>query len=236
MKEVIKKEFINRYSFIYENSDYILLPRILISSENGYKVNIDKNFLVSLELFLLSDIPCELTNIYGITNALKNNNSFVKKCEKTREIIDDLNEYFFNSYDKRKYYDKCDVKKVFQILRNYILGQNEIYNKEKKLKALDEYFRFNRYNNSETIYRGGAILGYEDLGIFCEKLVNRDSPYRRYKRSYLIDGDFIDYVSDNNNHYENNNSIFTEDEKQEVYLKLHPGEVAWNKKKILKNN
>ena len=128
------------------------------------------------------------------------------------------------------------MKKVFQILRNYILGQNEIYNKEKKLIALDEYFRFNRYNNNGTIYRGGAVLGYEDLGIFCEKLVNHDSPYKKYKRSPLIESDFINYVADKNNHYESNNSIFTEDEKQEVYLKLHPSEVAWNKKKILKND
>ncbi len=227
MNEVIKNEFINRYVFLYENVDLILMPYVKKTLDNKVYLDIYKEFLDDLELFLLSDIPFEESNFYKKITALSNNPEVVEKCKNVRTYLIELR--------KKKYIDSFDVKTILQTLRNYILGQYNRGVKDKKLLALDEYFRFNRYRNSSSILKGGAILGYEDLGIFCERLRNEDIPFR-FKRSYLLDSNFISYIADKKNHYEENNSIFTEDEKQEVYLKTHPGTVPWNKKILKKDN
>lgn len=221
MSEVIKNEFIDRYIFLYDNVDYILMPRIKNYPSGNVSLNVDKEFLDRLEMFMLSDIPYNKTNFYNNIMELKKDMSFVDKCKMIRSYLIRLR--------KVKYIDNYDVKMIFQVLRNYILGQNDNVYKENKLKALDEYFRFNRYNNSSMIIKGGAVLGYDDLGIYCERLRNPDKPYKNYKRSLLNNSNFIEYISDSNNHYENNNSIFTEDEKQDVYLKLHPDAIPWDK-------
>jgi len=226
MGNKIKDEFINRYNFLFKNVDLILMNRLKNNNEKFY-LSVDKRFLDNLELFLLGDVSYNDTNFYKDVCALRNNSTIYSNCMEMRKYLDELR--------KKKYVEYYDIKTIFQIVRNYVLGQEKSVFRDNKLLTLDEYFRFNRYNNSSFIVKGGAILGYADLGIFCEKLRNYDSPYK-YKRSFLLDSNFIQYISDINNHYEDNNSIFTEDEKQKVYIENHPGTIPWNKKnvKILK--
>lgn len=222
MDDKIKEEFINRYNFLFRNVDLILMSR-LKNDNNKFYLSVDKHFLDSLELFLLGDIPWNETNFYKDICNLRNNSLVYDNCMKLKKYLDDLR--------KQKYVEYYDIKTIFQIVRNYVLGQKKGIFSDNKLLTLDEYFRFNRYNNSSFIIKGGAILGYADLGIFCERLRNYDSPYK-YKRSFLLSSNFIQYISDKNNHYEDNNSIFTEDEKQKVYIENHPGVIPWNKKDI----
>ena len=219
MEEVIKTEFIDRYKFLYNNIDLIMMPIVYEESFGKFNIRINKRFLDSLEIFLLSDVPYNLTNFYmEILNAALDT-SFVNTCKEKRAYLD--------SFFGKKIIDRYDTKSLLQIARNFILGQADSLARDKKLLALDEYFRVNRYSNSSFIIKGGAVLGYEDIGVYCERLANRDRPYK-FKRSYLLGGNFLDYLADPDNHREENNSIFSEDEKQDLYLELHPGEVSWN--------
>lgn len=222
MEKVIKTEFIDRYKFLYNNIDLILMPLIYEKTLGKFDLRISKRFLESLEFFLLSDIPYEQTDFYKRITELSDDISIVENCRNKRTYL--------NSYIGKKYIDRYDVKTILQIVRNFALAQEDSVIKDKKLLTLDEYFRFNRYNNSSVILKGGAVLGYEDLGVYCERLGDHDKPCK-FKRSHLLCSNFIDYIADPNNHREDNNSIFSEDEKQVVYLELHPGVMPWNKER-----
>ena len=222
MDENVKKLFLDRYKFLYNNVDLILMPLVYEESVGKFSIRINKRILDSLEIFLLSDLPCEHSMLYKQIMDLASDDFSVKICQEKRNYL--------NSYIGKKYIDRYDVKTILQIVRNFVLAQEDSLIKKKKLLALDEYFRFNRYSNSSVILKGGAVLGYEDLGVYCERLGDHDKPCK-FKKSHLLGSNFIDYIADPNNHREDNNSIFSEDEKQEVYLELHPGAIPWNKER-----
>ena len=98
-------------------------------------------------------------------------------------------------------------RKFFQIVRDYILGEEESLERTKKLTALDEYFRFNRYNNTSCIYRSGANEEDYDFGD-----INQDKPSKSHDVLH-IESEFINTIANKNNHRIDNNSLFSEEEK-----------------------
>ena len=64
MNEKIKQEFVNRYDFLFNNVDLIMMPRVVIRNDMDIYLDIDKDFLDDLESFLLSDIEYDKSNLY----------------------------------------------------------------------------------------------------------------------------------------------------------------------------
>ncbi len=101
----------------------------------------------------------------------------------------------------------------------------------KKLDALDEYFRINRYENNSYIYTSGAVLNSSDIknninirsGVIKSNILGDLIVYN----TGFVKSSFIDYVSNMNNHYKENLSMLTEEEKQKIYLTYHD-EIPWN--------
>lgn len=117
---------------------------------------------------------------------------------------------------------KLDDWKLLLLVRNYITESYSLEDIEKRLKALDEYFRLSRCLNDGKVWTSGYLINFNDMNkISCfstSLLFNKiDS-----KNNHIPfeDGDFINFIADISNHYNNNLSILTEDEKQSVYSKV----------------
>ena len=218
--ESVKKEFIDRYNFIIENADIILAmyPSKVIGRQIEYMI--PEEDLCMMESFLLSDVPC-------------NESTLAKKMPEARDkkletVILSLNE-LMEQVKKINRYER-NPRKFFQIVRDYILGEEESLERTKKLTALDEYFRFNRYNNTSCIYRSGANEEDYDFGD-----INQDKPSKNHDVLH-IESEFINTIANKNNHRIDNNSLFSEEEKQEVYLLHHKDVLPWNFSVSCKSN
>lgn len=225
--ETIKNELINRYKYIYENALYILAPYTYNqNNENSLNslVLFDKlpdNLLLDLESFLLSDIPFLDSKLYLETELNKENLNYLS-------IVENLKRLLKNDSVKKE----LDSWEIFLQVRNFIDEQSgDLKNKEKKLIALDEYFRINRYSNDGKIWTSGYLLNFKDMeniSSFSFALPkNKKSPKRDKEDVGVRKGKFIQFISNQSNHYDYNFSILTEEEKQDIYLLYHD-ELPWN--------
>lgn len=205
---LLKKEFINRYEFLLENVNPIL-EYYMEFNDGKVSYNIPECILKEFEAFLLSDTEVDESPLKLSIDRIKNSPSF-------QEIITE-NELMSaeEKYNRQLYF----LPSIYKIVRNYILGQNDNkVNKEKKLLALDEYFRFKKRMSSSGIIKSGAVPTEEDYGDFALRMTYKDEPYKSHSNS-LNEGFFINFIANKKNHHEINDSIFTEEEIAEYKKK-----------------
>lgn len=254
-KEQIKQELINRYKYIYENAVYILAPYMYQQTKeereelnkkyrkenkkhpfitNDLLINLNElpsELLLDLESFLLSDVPFNQSKLFVELEEKKKNTDFLNKVKNGLNLLEQHNL-------KKSYYQiKLDFWKLLVNVRDFINEQsNDLKNKDKKLTALDEYFRINRYNNDGIIWTSGFSINFKDINnnyssFYGISPKNKPKPSRDKKDIGLKKGDFINFIADKSNHYDYNFSILTEQEKRDIYLTYHD-ELPYNLEKV----
>lgn len=253
--EQIKQELINRYKYIYENAVYILVPYMYqqtkeekdrLNSEYRkenrnhpfitddlliYLKELPTKLLLNIESFLLSDIPFNKSSFFVELEEKKKNSEYLSKVRNGLILLEKDNA---NKSDQ--FQTKLDSWKLLLRVREFINEQSgDLKNKEKKLIALDEYFRINRYSNNGKIWTSGHSINVKDMdnissfGAILPK--NERKPRRDKEDVGLRKGEFINFLANQSNHYDYNFSVLTEEEKQCIYLTYHD-ELPWNLKKI----
>lgn len=252
----IKKELIDRYKYIYENTVYILAPYMYQQTKeerdelnNQYKnerenhpfitnelliylKELPADLLLDLESFLLSDVPFEQSKLYTELESKKKNPKYLDKVKNGLILLEKDIAKISSSFVKTK----LDCWNLLLRVREFIDEQSgDLKNKEKKLNALDEYFRIIRYSNNGKVWTSGYSINFKDLEIFSNfsgiVQKNERKPGRDKNDIGLKKGDFISFVSNYSNHYDDNCSILTEQEKQDIYLLYHD-ELPWNLEKV----
>ena len=250
----LKYELINRYKYIYENAAIILAPYMYEQTieereklnckykKDGYETLVSDKLLIylkelpfelllDLESFLLSDTPLKESNLYTELEEKKKNPEYLVKVKNGLLLLEKDNT------DRSSFLQtKLDSWKLLSKVREFIHEQSgDLKNKENKLNALDEYFRINRYSNNEKVWTSGYSINFKDMDNFSNFSAvvpkNERKPSRDKNDIGLKKGTFISYVSNYSNHYDDNFSILTEEEKQDIYLTYHD-ELPWNLEKI----
>lgn len=236
-----KEEFIKRYKYIYENTAFIFVSYMYELSKKTYKeINAEgvrtayvpvgddtficfeefpNEMLNKIEDLLLTNKNMEETEFYKYLEELKNNKEFLQLTEKVLISIEKRNERFHTNWQLTPW-------KLYDQVRIHISRQSgSLVNKEDKLIALDEYFRVCRYKNSEDVYTSGYEMNKKDAkGINSYEPVNKPTviePTRYIRDVGTKTNAFIKYLYDIRNHYRDNFSILTEDEKKSIYAELH---------------
>lgn len=247
--EQIKQELINRYKYIYENAVYILAPYMYQQTgEERDRLNKEykkekKNYLSNdlliylkelpddllqgLESFLLSDIPYKESQLYIGLEEKKKEQDYLSKVKNGLFLLVKDNK------DKSDLFQtKLDSWKLLTMTREFINEQSgDLKNKEKKLNALDEYFRIDRYTNNEKLWTSGYSVNFKDMENFSNFSAiwskNEKKPRRDKEDIGLRKGEFINFLANQSNHYDYNYSVLTEEEKQRIYLTYHD-ELPWD--------
>lgn len=207
-KEQAKTELLKRYVYLYQNILFILAPHIKIIPFNKFPtVKISKNIITLIEEFLFSELKMEETNFYQFNEGLKNSHEHLLIVKRGSKII--------------KHYEIVYQKKIiigiFDLLNEVanFLEESQPKNQE-KLLVLDEYYRLARYKNDGLIRISGRhpnICNTNFTPSKNTKLTNNN----KFIKSIL-----------NIEKNKNNQSIFTEKEKQNIYLKFND-ELPWDK-------
>lgn len=235
-----KEELINRYMYLYENASYILAP-FMEEKENNRKNkkgnpisnssirlnHLDKKMCLSLEEFMFSDKKYSDTFLYKYIESNKKNEEYLEEVYEGLKLLEKEN--------KRRNLDvfriKLDMSEILNQIRSFINGQSSNgRNKNLKLKALDEYFKINRYANDGHIYTSGYATTSHDFihCPICHIGITQDMiDFRSFKNIGLKNTNFINYLAYDGNKNSENGSILSEDEKQEIYLHFHD-EIPWN--------
>lgn len=215
-----KVELVKRYMYLYKNAQLILAP--FVCEDKGiYLKNIDTSTLKDLEEILLSEIPLEKTKGYLKINNIKTKKPYLNmvqnglklQAKQNKEVTDNVLKLDLNLWT------------LLSKVRSYINSQISDYsNKNLKLRALDEYFKINRYSNDGRIWTSGYGLNSKDIirnsveasnGITNENIIGRPKFDVGVKNNA-----FINYFADGGIH-------FSEKEKQSIYLKFHD-ELPWD--------
>lgn len=235
--EQAKQELIIRYRYLYENAYFILAPFMYEQNEKEFeeskkeydfkrpliylKLPIMNNIVSYFEEFLLSDKNIEETKLYKFVESMRESKPYLEQVRRGLDLLEKNNR------------DKSDLTKesltIWKILNktcDYIKEQSgDLKNKENKLKIIDEYYRIARYRNNGKIYTSGRDLNLHDVSsIIIEK--NPRAPFRDKKDIGMTKNPFIAALA-NAPRYEDNYSIFTEGEKQKIYLDYHD-ELPWD--------
>lgn len=238
-----KKELVKRYKFLYENAVLILAPfmeeksinKLKFSTENKLAMEILKEvnktiiylkinpeFIPLFEEFLLSDKAMEDTSLYIMLENCRKDRSYLEKVRRGYLLVEKEN--------KKYNYLKTSLS-IFDILEktwDYIKDQTgDLENKENKLRVLDEYYRLARYQNDGVIRTSGHTPSIRDYANIHESFYE-DEPSREKEDIGIVSNDFINIIS-LSPHILSNCSVFTEEEKQQIYLEYH-FELPWNLK------
>jgi hypothetical protein len=236
--EQAKQQLVNRYRYLYEIAYLILAPYMHEQTNEEYQKSVDdyiKQFGRSIidkpsiylkinrldsvnsifEEFLLSDKKLEDTELYKFIESKRNDKEYLEQVKRGIELTD------------KKNIERCEITKesldIWKILNatwDYVSEQSgDLKNKESKLRVLDEYYRIARYQNNGKIYKSGRNLTLDESwgGIIIDK---KREPFRDKKDIGITNNPFITTIS-KATHYEDNWSIFTENEKQQIYLDYH---------------
>ena len=252
--EQIKQELINRCKYIYENAVYILAPYMYQQTKEErdrlnkeyrkenknhpfisndlliYLKELPVDLLLDLESFLLSDIPFKESTLYIELEKKKKNSEYILKVKNGLLLLEKDNKGKSDQFQT-----KLDSWKLLLRTREFVNEQSvDLKNKEKKLIALDEYFRINRYTNNGKLWTSGHSINFKDmdnLSSFSAILPKYERKPRRDKEDIgLRKGEFINFLANQSNHYDYNFSVLTEEEKQRIYLTYHD-ELPWNLEK-----
>lgn len=238
--EQAKQELVKRYKYLYENAYFILAPYMYEQSNEEFEITVVENIkkyndpilkipLVYLNInrldsvnsvfeeFLLSDKPMEETTLYKMIESKRNNKDYLEQVKIGLALLEKDNQ---GKYAFTKTY--LEIGTILGKVNEYINEQsNDIKNRDNKLLVLDEYFRLLRYNNKGKIMYSGRNISINDvssLSIIIDK--NERKPLRDKEDVGVRKNSLITTIA-NAPHYEYNWSIFTEGEKQEVYLMYH---------------
>ena len=236
--EQAKQELVRRYKYLYENAYFILAPYMYEQSEEEYQKSVDdyiKQFGRSIidkpsiylkinrldsvnsifEEFLLSDKKLENTELYKFVESKRYNKEYLEQVKRGIELNDKRN---IERCEITK--ESLDIWKILNATWDYISEQSgDLKNKKSKLRVLDEYYRIARYQNNGKIYKSGRNLTLDESwgGIIVDK---KREPFREKKDIGITSNPFITTIT-KAPYYEDSWSIFTENEKQQIYLQYH---------------
>ena len=237
--EQAKQELIRRYKYLYENAAFILAPYMYEQSEEEYKKHVDEylkkhsdivlkrpviylkiNMLDSInslfEEFLLSDKPLEESTLYQMVESKRNDKDYLEQVKKGLELLEKDNK----DITYKIFESKLSIWEILGKVSNYIEEQSgDLKNKERKLYVLDQYYRIHRYKNNGKIYTSGRKLDLHDVNSMVLDFRTRE-PLRGKKDIGIKNNSFISVIF-STPYYEDNLSIFTETEKQQIYLQYH---------------
>lgn len=236
--EQAKKELIKRYRYLYENAYFILAPYMYEQSIEEYEkmvkeyikeygrsivkkplIYLNINTLDSInsifEEFLLSNKSIEDTILYKFVESKHDDKKYLEQVKKGFELVEKQN--IGRTGFLR---ESLNIYKILNKTWDYISEQSgDLKNKENKLNILDEYYRIARYKNDGKIYTSGRNLNLRDVSSIAIPLHKRE-PFRDKKDIGITKNPFITAIA-KAPHYEDNWSIFTENEKQQIYLDYH---------------
>ena len=228
--ETVKEEIIKRYKYLYENSEFILAPFLMEETQEQFQkrvekynlvdsypmisLDIDRVFYEVIEEFLFSEDPMERTILYLLNEDLKTDKDHLELVKEGMLLLEKKN-------NSRKYLkENLDIYNLLQRYGRYLEEQSgDLDNKRNKLRVLDEYFRLYRYKNNGKVYKSGKELSIQDYPSISMALELRE-PSRSKNDIGMTNNKFIETVV-NAPYYEYNWSIFTEEEKAEVYMCYH---------------
>lgn len=236
--EEAKKELVRRYKYLYENAQFILAPFMYEQSEEEFKKTIEddyvrkyiKNPLIYLKInrldninslfeeFLLSDKPMEKSLLYRLVENKKKDKEYLNKVNAGLKLLEKKNEDEHNEILKTR----LSIWNILGSCAEYIEEQSgNLINKERKLQVIDQYYRILRYKNDGKTYISGRNLDLYDVNSISVNIpTNKRKPSRDKKDIGVKDNSFISVIS-SSPCYENNLSIFSEGEKQQIYLQYH---------------
>lgn len=237
--EQAKQELVRRYRYLYENAYFILAPYMYEQTEQEFQSLVEDNLkkygdrllkrpLIYLNInrldsinalfeeFLLSDKPMEESSLYQMIEGKRNDKDYLDKVKKGLALVE--------KEDKNTKYEmlkrKLGIGEVLRKVFDYIEEQSgDLKNKARKLYILDQYYRILRYKNDGKIYTSGRKLNLHDADFLVISLHER-TPLRDRKDIGVTKNAFIITIA-KAPYYENNWSIFTEGEKQQIYLNYH---------------
>ena len=242
--EQAKKELVNRYKYLYENAYLVLAPymheqsveeyqRMVDEYKKRYDIDSFKSPLIYLKIsiydsingmfeeFLLSDLNINDTKLYKFIESKREDKEYLEKVKAGLELVKKD-----NNRKSDMFKEKLDIWRVLQLTYDYIVEQSgDLKNKENKLKVIDEYCKICRYRNDGKIYTSGRNLNLHDVDSLVIPTSKR-APFRDKMDIGIANNSFIRAIC-NIQRYKENSSIFTEDEKQEIYLQYHD-ELPWN--------
>lgn len=234
--EQAKQELVKRYKYLYENASFILAPYMykqtqeeLEATNKEYNLNSkelsiylrlnifeqsNKNIISMFEEFLLSDIKMEDSRLYKFVESNRNNKEYLEKVKTGLSLLEEKN-------SKESHFKTIlSIGNILEKVGRYLDEQSgDLDNKKDKLLVIDEYYRILRYANNGKIYKSGRNLTLDESwgGIIIEK---RREPLRDKDDIGVVKNKFITTIT-KTPYYEYNYSIFTEEEKQEIYLQYH---------------
>ena len=244
-KGQIKEEIKGRYCYICENAAKLLaafteqkkeIKKCLLKPEETYYVtefgNIPYDKLIELESFLLSDVPYQESEFYKWLETRKSDKEYAKKVLNGVQLLRDYNNKVYNPY----LLVSLDVWMLLSKVRQFIAGQKiDRDNCVEKLHAMDEYFKIARYTNDGRVWRSGYLLAYYDVSYTINDIMTNNYNEAIYTRevgdSGLENSQTILFLTSSSNHYKENDSVLTEKEKQDIYLKYHD-ELPWDMDRV----
>lgn len=240
-----KQELVRRYRYLYENAYFILAPFMYEQTEEEFKKRTDEylkkyndrilkkpliylninrldNINSLFEEFLLSDNPMEKSSLYQMVESKRNDKDYLDKVKKGLMLVEKDNEDV--KYNMFK--TKLSIWEVLGKVSDYVEEQSgDLKNKERKLYVLDQYYRIARYQNNGKIYTSGRNLNLHDVSSLVIPIHERE-PFRDKKDIGVTKNAFITTIA-KAPYYIDNLSIFTEGEKQQIYLDYHD-ELPWD--------
>ena len=236
--EQAKQELVRRYKYLYENAYFILAPYMYEQSDEEFEKNVARdikeygralinepmiylnintldNVNSMFEEFLLSNANIEDTELYKFVESKREDKEYLGQVKKGLELVERKN-VGRTGFLK----ESLDIWKILNKTWDYISEQSgDLKNKKNKLNVLDEYYRIARYQNNGKIYTSGRDLNLHDVSSIVVPLYKRE-PFRDKKDRGIIKNPFISVLA-NAPRYKDSCSIFTESEKQQIYLQYH---------------
>ncbi|MDD4624118.1 MAG: hypothetical protein PHX40_01975 [Bacilli bacterium] len=233
-----KDEMIKRYLYLSKISEFIygyFMREETEEEKNIYKylsskvstideynknelILIDNYSLYMLESLLFENNNTEDTEGYNYFENLINNE--LNKIKSKNGL--NLKEKYNETHSNKLIFDVFHT--LSNIYENISRQQNEIDNKNKKLSIIDEYIRISKYSNDSDIWRGGYYLD------------NMDKSFNKLNFRYYTEGKDLspnrasyDVGIKNNNYINETYKLkFTEEEKKNIYFKIHD-EIPYDK-------
>ncbi len=230
-----KQELIERYKYLYENAILILAPfmyeqpqkedktkskpihqqsRLVDEPLIYLKINRLNSIIPLFEEFLLSERPLKQSKLYQMMKLRKKDVKYLIKVKHGLAIFtkQKQKELFFNI--------KLDMKNILDIVNTYIEEQSgDQDNKQRKILIINEYYKLYNYKNDSK-----TVTSEKELSRYYNNLINKRMQNRFITRDKKDTGvknnSFIETITKALLHKENH-SIFTEKEKQNVYLYYH---------------
>lgn len=229
--EQAKKELVKRYKYLHENAKFFLALYLVEETEEEFQeykskyktsrkerriyIDLDDNKLRGIEEFLMSDCSMENTLLYIVIEDLKKSEPHKRRVQEALDLIER------KSKTDSPLMEQLNLFNILSKYGRFLEEQSEdLDNKINKLRVLDEYFRLARYRNDGKIYTSGKDLTLHDCPSGISIPLHKPEPYREKSDIGVTRNNFIDAIVDAP-YYEYNWSIFTEEEKQEIYLKLY---------------